>query len=119
LRHAAKKTLLARARTMPLTMTPWRRRLWPISKALLALAILAGVGRQFYRDLQRPELDELALRWDWLSASAALYLLALGFSAWFWFHLLHILGERPPLPRAVRAYYIGHLGKYVPGKAWA
>jgi hypothetical protein len=40
-------------------------------------------------------------------------------SALFWVRLLGLLGQHPaPLP-AVRAYYLGHLGKYLPGKAWA
>lgn len=29
------------------------------------------------------------------------------------------LGQRPAVLPSVRAYYLGHLGKYLPGKAWA
>src|SRR5438067_1020280 len=50
---------------------------------------------------------------------AGLCLLALGGSAWFWYWLMRTFGEQPEGPATVRAYYIGHLGKYVPGKAWA
>jgi hypothetical protein len=53
----------------------------------------------------------------WLAASAALYLAGLScFGVFFW----RILGRsRSPvgLGAAQRAYLIGHLGKYVPGKA--
>src|SRR3954463_9049066 len=96
-----------------------RRWAWPIAKALLALAILVAVGRQFYRDLQHPDLARLDFRWPWMLLSGLLYLVALALSATFWLRLLHLFGDPAPALRAFRAYYIGHLGKYIPGKAWA
>ena len=101
-------------------MKRWLQRWgWTVGKALLALAILAGIGRQFYHNLTQLDLTELTLRPGWLVLSAGLYLLALGGSAWFWYRLLRTFGERPEAAATVRAYYLGHLGKYVPGKAWA
>ena len=35
----------------------------------------------------------------------------------FWHRTLRALGQPVSLAQALRAYYIGHLGKYVPGKA--
>lgn len=97
------------------------RKLWPWAKALLGVAIVAGVAWQFARYLDTPELWEqpLPLRPEWLVASAVLYVLGIGFSAGFWYLLLRILGQAPSFLAACRAYYIAHLGKYVPGKAWA
>lgn len=97
------------------------RQLWPVMKAILALAILVGVGWQFVKILRRSELWEEALpfRPAWLLLAGLLYLVGLGFSALFWYRLMRILGEEPPVPAMVRAYFIGHLGKYAPGKAWA
>jgi uncharacterized membrane protein YbhN (UPF0104 family) len=101
-----------------------RRLLWRGLKWMLTLAILAGVGWQFVRILGAPELDI----WDqvrharlgWLLASGGLYVLGLGFPALYWARLQHHLGQRLPGPVAVaRAYYVSHLGKYLPGKAWA
>ncbi len=121
-------------------MKTWLRRFgWPIAKILLGLAILVGVGRQFARDLLHPDLAKIEfhwsleyvheainpklagieIRWSWLLLSAGLYLLFFGFSAWYWHRLLRIFGEKPAFFRVCRAYYIGQLGKYVPGKAWA
>jgi hypothetical protein len=93
---------------------------WPIAKALIALAIVVGVGWRFAGILRRPELWERPLnpRYDWLTAGGFIYILGLGFSALFWYRLLAAVGERPWLLATVRAYYIGHSGKYVPGKAW-
>ena len=39
--------------------------------------------------------------------------------AWFWHRTLASLGQPVPWLAALRAYYLGHLGKYVPGKALA
>ncbi|HWY87200.1 MAG TPA: lysylphosphatidylglycerol synthase domain-containing protein [Gemmataceae bacterium] len=98
---------------------------WRLAKALLAAAILVGIGRQFYHDLSqaddpdKPDLSRLELRPAWLALSGGLYLLALSLSACYWYRLLGIFGTRPPFLKAYRAYFLGQLGKYVPGKAWA
>lgn len=95
------------------------RRAWPIVKAMLWLLIIYLIGRQFARDLQRPELWQRPMHAAWLLLSGLLYLLGLALSALYWDRLLGHLGARPPLTAALRAYYLGHLGKYLPGKAWA
>ena len=53
----------------------------------------------------------------WLVPAGVSYLLGLLPSAIFWHRILLALGQRPRLLASLRAYYIGHLGKYVPGKA--
>ena len=103
-------------------------------KVVLFLAVLAGVGWYFLRILQHEELRKAdpsrspaRLLWDGLvsarpgglAASAGLYLLGLSFWAGFWIGLLRYLGQRPSTAAAVRAYFVGQLGKYVPGKALA
>jgi uncharacterized membrane protein YbhN (UPF0104 family) len=95
------------------------RQWWPVCKWLLTLAILIVVGRRFYQDLARPELWQRSLQPLWLLLAGALYLIGLGFSALYWRRLLGHLGESPSLRATLRAYYVGHLGKYLPGKAWA
>jgi hypothetical protein len=96
-----------------------RRRWWPAVKWLLGLAILVLIGRQFARDLQRPDLWQRHLHPGWLVVAGLLYLLGIGCSAVYWRRLLGHLGPRPTLLTAARAYYVGHLAKYLPGKAWA
>jgi uncharacterized membrane protein YbhN (UPF0104 family) len=101
-------------------MKAWLRRwCWPIGKLLLAVVILLAVGRRFYLDLLDLDFKTLSLRPGWLVLSGILYLLGLGFSAGFWHRLLWSFGEKPGRLAVIRAYYIGHLGKYVPGKAWS
>ncbi len=101
-------------------MTPeWKRWLWRGVKLALALLVLTFVGLRFQRDLVHLDLSEIELRPIWLIASAAMYLLGLLPSAWFWRHLHVLFGYPMPLYTAIRAHYIGQLGKYVPGKALA
>lgn len=95
------------------------RRWWPIVKLVVAAAVLFFIGRQFYRDLRRPELELSPLHPGWLALSAVLYVTGLCLSALYWRRLLAHLGPAPPWWDTLRAYFIGHLGKYVPGKAWA
>jgi hypothetical protein len=95
------------------------RQAWPIVKALLWLVILFFIGRQFARDLQDPKLGQRTLHAGWLILAGLLYLVGIGMSAWYWGRLLGHLGVRPPLGPTLRSYYLGHLGKYLPGKAWA
>ncbi len=88
-------------------------------KLLLGLAILFAVGWRFVRDLQDPHLWQRPLHPGWLLLSGLLYLAGISLSALYWKRLLGHLGSRPPLGTALRAYFVGHLGKYLPGKAWA
>jgi uncharacterized membrane protein YbhN (UPF0104 family) len=53
----------------------------------------------------------------WLLASGLLYLVGLLPAGLFWHRVLHALGQDAGLFETLRAYYVGHLGKYVPGKA--
>lgn len=97
----------------------WKRWLVRGVKLVLVLVILFFVGWQFKRDLAQLDFAEIQLRPGWLLATGALYLLGLFPGVWFWRHLLANFGYPLSLYAAVRAHYIGQLGKYVPGKALA
>ncbi len=100
-------------------MRAWWLKWWPTIKTILAVVILLAIGRRFWADLQSPELWRRQLGFGWLALSGILYLLGLATSALFWHRLLHVFDQRPAVRGTVRAYYLGHLGKYVPGKAVA
>ena len=53
----------------------------------------------------------------WLVAAGVVYTLSWLPSVWFWRELMRALGGRVKFRDAARAYYCGHLGKYIPGKA--
>ena len=57
------------------------------------------------------------LRWAWLIGAVTLYSLAQLPCGLFFHQILDRLGQRVSLAATIRAFYIGHLGKYVPGKA--
>ncbi|HWA97869.1 MAG TPA: lysylphosphatidylglycerol synthase transmembrane domain-containing protein [Pirellulales bacterium] len=102
--------------------TSGRRRL-PIAllfKFGVVLLLVWGVHRTVESalvDLEEHHWSPASLRPGWLIASAVLYLAGLLPSGVFWWRVLLALGQTPRLPETLRAYYIGHLGKYVPGKA--
>lgn len=95
------------------------RKWWPVFKVLFTLAILITLGRRFALDLSNEELWKRPVHAPWLILSGVLYVLGLGSSAYYWYRLLMALGQHPSFPRAVRAHYLGQMGKYLPGKAWA
>jgi uncharacterized membrane protein YbhN (UPF0104 family) len=95
------------------------RHWWPVAKAALSAAILGLIGWRFVHDLSAPELYQQPLALHWLAPAGLFYLGGLTFSALYWRRLMRHLGEPAPLPAALRAYFVGQLGKYVPGKALA
>ncbi len=89
-------------------------------KALLGVAILLAIGRQFWRDLsEHPDVLHQPLHSGWLLLSGVLYLLGIGFSALYWRRLLVHLGRQPSRWAAARAYYVSQLGKYDVGAGLA
>ncbi len=93
-------------------------------KPLLKCAILALVVWGGHRTIAGG-LDELRknsweigqLRPSWAVLAGVLYLISQLPCGWFWHSVLMAVGQRVEMLRALRAFYIGHLGKYVPGKA--
>jgi len=78
---------------------------------------LLNAWEQFHR-LQTDAHIRLHLHWGWSVAAAAMYVVGVLPAGWFWHRVLRDLGQETGLIRAMRAYMIGHLGKYVPGKLW-
>ena len=91
------------------------RRGW---KPALALVIIALVARQFYRILDRPELNPypFALRVEYLIPAGLLYLAAHACWAWFWLRLLRSQDIEVSFFEGLRAYFVSQYGKYIPGK---
>jgi uncharacterized membrane protein YbhN (UPF0104 family) len=94
-------------------------RKWLLRAAKLAIlvVVLWFVRRSFAGAWSQLQSQELSFRWGWIGLSVVLYTLGLFPCGVFWYQSLRALGQRPTFFRAIRAYYIGHLGKYVPGKA--
>ena len=99
-----------------------RRRWYFVAlKVFIAAIVLWGIrralGSAFDQIREQWAEGSYRLRPLWLAASAAIYLAAFVPPAMFWRRALQAVGRRPRFWETLRAYSIGHLGKYVPGKA--
>jgi uncharacterized membrane protein YbhN (UPF0104 family) len=99
--------------------TTFLKRLWPVLKWGMFLAVLIFVTRHGYRLWREVDQHSTRLNWGWLGLAVATSIVAWLPSAWYWRTLISKMGMPPPWPQVLRAYFCGHLGKYVPGKAVA
>ncbi|MEX0715259.1 MAG: lysylphosphatidylglycerol synthase domain-containing protein [Planctomycetaceae bacterium] len=99
---------------------PARRRwVWLVLKWTLLALVLAFVAWRA-RDLWSSSEEQVRateFQWQWLLLAALAYAAGWLPSVWFWQLLMHRLGARLRYRDTARAYYCGHLGKYIPGKA--
>lgn len=84
--------------------------------ALFAL-VIAFVGRKAWLLWIEGDVGSVTIHWPWLIASGIFYLLGWLPSVFFWHRLIHQLGGTSNRSDVTRAFFAGHLGKYVPGKA--
>lgn len=105
--------------TAPLAGKP--RRPWlVVIKLLVVVLVLWGIQRTVGRaidDLNAVGWRPRNLDFGRLTLAGLVYLAGLAPTGVFWWRVLHRLGQRPGIWETLRAYFIGHLGKYVPGKA--
>lgn len=89
-------------------------------KLLIVAAILWWVEDSIsegWAELNQHDKGQWTWRPAWMVISGGIYLLGLMPFGLFWFHVLRVLGQQARVGETLRAYYIGHLGKYLPGKA--
>lgn len=101
-----------------------KSRLIRTAKLVFRLLVLTLVGIGIWQTVLKAidELQAQQFHWrqvqlGWLVASGAVYLTATAPCWLFWHRTLRAMGQRPGWLESLRAYYIGHLGKYFPGKA--
>ena len=93
----------------------------PVRRAALVLLLLAGVSLAVLSlagswDQVRSGTRELS--WSGTSAAAVAVLLSLWCSLLSWRSTVRGLGVVVPLSTAARVFFVGQLGKYVPGSVW-
>jgi len=98
---------------------PWK--VW--LKRVLILSVLVAVGWQFtklYNDWsdQSESIWQRGVSWSWVGASTAAFMVGQIFFALHWRQILIGGKYHAPLFSTVRAYCVGTLGKYIPGKAF-
>jgi hypothetical protein len=103
--HHARR-IVRHHRTVPVVRTT-------IAVLAVTLSVLAVISRwsEFSADLGRVGL--------WRTLASAPFMLAALFAGMFaWRRVLGGLGSALPVPVASRIYFLGQLGKYVPGSLW-
>jgi len=94
-----------------------KKRLFLIAKFVIVLAIFGWIGWELQKSWDKIHKLQWKPDYYWLTLAALFYSVSYIPSVLFWRHTMRLLGQRPGLYEAFRAYYIGHLGKYIPGKA--
>jgi hypothetical protein len=93
------------------------RRVWPIVKWLLFVLVLLFIGDRARRLWQQGDFTSIQVNWLWLLASCGLYVVSWCPSVLFWNRLIHSFGGTCRTLDVAQAFFAGHLGKYIPGKA--
>ena len=100
----------------------WLMRSKPILKWLIVLVVVAFLIltiRKAYADVleNREHLNFSAMDWRWLVAGVLAYTIGMMPAAAAWLQTLRAFGQNVPFWFGLHTYFLGHLGKYVPGKA--
>ena len=98
------------------TLKKWLWRAVKLGVVLLVVWFVHGTLTRAWNELHQGQY-QWVMRPGWIVLSGGAYLAALLPSGVFWYFALRRLGQDAGFGEAMRAYYIGHLGKYVPGKA--
>lgn len=86
--------------------------------ALLALGALAFVARSLVAD-RREIADALGgASYGWLVLASVLAAVGMSAIALPWRRALHLLGDDMPAREVLGRYYVGEIGKYLPGGVW-
>ena len=93
-----------------------RRRIWPFLKWGLFAVVIVFVGRRALQLWQDSPRTELHVDVWWLIPATVTYQIGWLSSVWFWRALMIRMHQRIGWYQAIRAYYVGQVGKYVPGK---
>ena len=93
------------------------RRLWPVLKWLMFALVIAFVGRRAWLLWREGDVGSVTIHWPWLLAAFGLYGIGWLPSVLYWHQLIHRLGGTTGRWDVAHAYFAGHLGKYIPGKA--
>jgi glycosyltransferase 2 family protein len=97
-----------------------KKRLILALQIVLMLVVLAFVGRQLQssmRELAQRNVSLRDIQWPWLILAGAAYAASILPAAAFFHMSLVAMGNRPRVWRSFRAFLIGGVGKYIPGKA--
>ena len=93
------------------------RPLWPHFKWGFFALLIVFLGRRAYLLWITAPVEEIRINPTWLILAGIVYCCGWIPSAWFWMTLMRRMNQPAKTWDVFRAYYAGHVGKYVPGKA--
>lgn len=93
------------------------RRLWPVLKWVLFALVIVFVGQRAWKLWRDGDVSSVTIHWWWLLVAGVLYFIGWLPSVLLWHRLIHRLGGTSSRLDVARAYFAGHLAKYIPGKA--
>ena len=94
-----------------------KKRLIFAAKIVIIAAVFIWIGVELSRCWGVLREQPWTPDYPWLVFAGVLYILGYVPSALFWRYSMQSFGQRPGVFESLRAYFIGHLGKYIPGKA--
>ena len=94
-----------------------RKQLIGLVKWTLFLLVIFFVAREAVEIWLSGQFSQIEVDWRWLLLAGVCYFAGWLPAVWFWRSYLVSTGCHPDWLATLRAYYCGHLGKYVPGKA--
>ncbi|MBC7821432.1 MAG: flippase-like domain-containing protein [Planctomycetaceae bacterium] len=93
------------------------RRIWPVLKWLLFALAIAFIGRRAWLLWRDGDVGSVTIHWPWLLAAFGTYGIGWLPSVLYWYRLIHQFGGTTGRWDVAHAFFAGHLGKYIPGKA--
>ena len=93
-----------------------------LAKWAIILVVVLFLGltlRRAYQDLQlhRDQLDTAKMSLPWIALGGVVYVLGMLPASQAWLQTLYAFRQKVPYWLGMQAYFLGHLGKYIPGKA--
>ena len=95
----------------------WKRWLLTAIKLLIVALVVWFIHRTLVVAWRQLGEQPWHFSLPWLLLAGVFYLTGTFCCGLFWHRVLRAMGQQAGLGETLRAYYIGHLGKYVPGKA--
>ena len=89
---------------------------WFVLKCLLLALVLVFIVRRGIQLWETAPPKPIQIDVVWLVAASVLYFLSWLPSVWFWRAMLERMNQPIDWWTALRAHYVGHVGKYIPGK---
>lgn len=101
----------------PSSLRSYSQQVWAVLKWPVFAIVLVAVSCRGWQLWSKVDTRTVDLHAGWLAGAVLVYVLGWLPAAIYWRSLLAAVGDHISLLKVARAYYCGHLGKYVPGKA--